>query len=534
MENHKRLSIIFIIIFSLHFGSAQWNVQTTIPQNPIYQYQGQTLGSTFSIDLVGDLTGDNIQEILVGERGPLAPATIGSVKIINPVTGTIVHNFPGTITGGLFGSSVANLGDVSGNGNPDFVTGEINFGSGTVYVYDSSGSLVYTFTPIGTFSNFAGVFVANAGDVTADGKNDILVGSHYPPNVRLYNGATGTFIRTMNGATATSLGDITGDNVPDIATGYHGAGGTGNVWVYSGSNGQLLTTLSDNILNSYFGNCVKNGGDINGDGVNEIVVCADGDGNGSPSAPLLYKAYVFSGTTFSQIALLNGFALYDGFANTLTKGDFNRDGYSDLLVGAPGASVGTCTGRAELFKGPLLNNIYSWTCNPSLTPNGLFGYYDVFAGDINNDGFDELFIPYGNGPGFLIYAYGGVYSYGNGTLQLTWAPNPITPTTAGQGTVTITGAPPNAQGFILLSTAPANMVIFASEILLVNPITMATPMPITFDASGTFTLNNVAMLVPSLAGQNLYVQAVAQIPGSPYGQPSSYMLSNGLHAVPVA
>src|SRR5207247_4495736 len=125
--------------------------------------------------------------------------------------------------------------------------------------------------PVPGFSG--GVFVA-AGDFNKDGISDIVVGpdSGAQPNVKVFDGANLNVILsflaydpTYTGGVRVAAGDVNGDGVADIITGA-GPGGAPHVKVFDGTNGSLLQSFFA-YAPGFTGGVYVAAGDVNGDGL---------------------------------------------------------------------------------------------------------------------------------------------------------------------------------------------------------------------------------------------------------------------------
>jgi hypothetical protein len=165
---------------------------------------------------------------------------------------------------------------------------------------------------------------------------------------------TGEAANDQFGWIARSLGDVDADGVQDVVTSAPtkviGGAAAGRVYVLSSKTGRRLWT-SDGAPGDQFGIGVERAGDTNKDGVPDVIASAPGGG----------YARVLSGRDGRVLLTLKAEAASDQFGRHVsTAGDVNGDGYDDVLVGAPGhASAGARTGRAYLFSGrdgkPLLS-----------------------------------------------------------------------------------------------------------------------------------------------------------------------------------
>jgi len=160
------------------------------------------------------------------------------------------------------------------------------------------------------------------------------------------------------GSAVAALGDLDGDGVPELIVGApQGASpapGPGKAMVYSGGSGALLLSLSGAMSGDRFGLSVAAAGDVDGDSVPDLLVGApQGDATvGSATGAGYVK--VISGSTGSELSSLSGTGLGDRFGFSVAGlGDVNGDGFSDVAVGAPFADPGGVSdaGRTTVFSG---------------------------------------------------------------------------------------------------------------------------------------------------------------------------------------
>jgi hypothetical protein len=140
---------------------------------------------------------------------------------------------------------------------------------------------------------------------------------------------------------------------------------------------------------SGFGSSVAGIGDINTDGRDDVIVGAPGESPG--------RAYIFFGGPGADglpNLTLVGESINDHFGYSVASaGDFNGDGYGDVVVGAPwNSAAGVSAGRVYLyFGGPMLDSL------PDLVLTGpqtgyFFGQSVARCGDFNCDGVDDLIV----------------------------------------------------------------------------------------------------------------------------------------------
>jgi hypothetical protein len=165
-----------------------------------------------------------------------------------------------------------------------------------------------------------------------------------------------------------------------------------------------------------FGFSVATAGDVNGDGYSDVIV-------GAPEYSGVGRAFVYHGSPTGLSTTADWTAsdpTADEFGNSVaTAGDVNNDGYDDVIVGAPNTSNPELSeGKVYVYHGSPtgLNTTPNWTAEGD-QDNGLFGISVGTAGDVNNDGYDEIIVGahyYSNPEGFEGAAF--VWHGGSGGL----------------------------------------------------------------------------------------------------------------------
>ena len=145
---------------------------------------------------------------------------------------------------------------------------------------------------------------------------------------------------------ARSLGDVDGDGVNDVVTSAPTSAAAGDkagrVYVYSTKTGALLWKV-DGKTGDQLGTGVECAGDVNRDGVPDVVAGAPNGG----------KAFVFSGKDGSVLHSFLAESQTDNFGTHVSGvGDVDGDGYADVMVGAPANNAGgKGAGRAYVYSG---------------------------------------------------------------------------------------------------------------------------------------------------------------------------------------
>jgi hypothetical protein len=145
---------------------------------------------------------------------------------------------------------------------------------------------------------------------------------------------------------ARNIGDVDGDGVPDVVTSAptssRAGDKAGRIYVYSTKSGKLLWT-ADGQAGDELGTGVEAAGDTNGDGIPDVIASAPGGG----------YAKVYSGRDGRVLLTLRAESTGDEFGRHASGvGDVNHDGFADVIVGAPSNNAaGQKAGRAYVYSG---------------------------------------------------------------------------------------------------------------------------------------------------------------------------------------
>ncbi len=403
---------------------------TSPAQGVIHQWFGDARydGLGRAVADVGDVNGDGSDDILVG--APLEDTNgtdAGLVRLYSGSSGSILREWNGWAGQDNLGFAVASCGDVNGDGTPDMMISgyRADFagsGAGRVQIISGSNwSLIRTHDGLAA-KDFFGYDVTGLGDINGDFYDDYAItaiqydfdsispgpGVGY---VKVYSGLTGTEIYhlagTANkdwfGCSISDVGDMDGDGRPDILIGSYGKdpagmGKAGEVHVYSGATGSLLMSWGGDVANDKLGIDVEGAGDVNGDGVPDVIAGAHhNDQNGNNCG----MARVYSGADGSTLYTWYGDDAEDLFGMSVAGGgDMDGDGFDDLLVGIRHDDTnGDNSGAARAFSG--VDGSVIWTAYGS-AGDDLLGFAVAVTGDINGDGIDDCVLggsQYNNGPG---------------------------------------------------------------------------------------------------------------------------------------
>ncbi len=374
-----------------------------------------------SVASAGDVNGDGFADVIVSASGADLNGTNSGASYVvfgkasgftanvdlSSLNGANGFKLSGVTTGDFSGWSVASAGDVNGDGFADVIVGAkwadpngsdsgasyVVFGKASgfaanVNLQGLNGSNGFRLSGVAS-SDYSGWSVASAGDVNGDGFADMIVGATYADPHGNRSGASYVVFGKASGFAANL----------DLSS-------------LNGGNGFKLSGAA---AYDYGGRSVASAGDVNGDGFADVIVgapLADPNGrNGSGASYVVFgKASGFGANLdLSSLNGSNGFKL-SGAATSdasgisvASAGDVNGDGFSDLIVGAPGADPhGLSSGASYVVFG----RASGFAANLDLSSlNGGNGFklsgeaaYDLSglsvasAGDVNGDGFADLIV----------------------------------------------------------------------------------------------------------------------------------------------
>ena len=379
----------FVAVISGATGQALWF--------NIGSWKGELFG--FSVAGTGDLDDDGNADFVIGAPGFSVPNyttytydKVGKViaydvSNVDSVSGQPfeINVFVGRYKGDRFGAAVAGAGDLDNDGNGDIVIGApgvdttdgINIfkDAGAVFVYEAwSGSTIAEYFN-NTGKSYFGFSVAGIGDITGDGYEDIIAGAPLDDSngkdsgsvfilTPVNNGYHSQFLQGLTGshfgASVASAGDVNNDGIPDLLIGYpYGNKGSGGVSVWRGTGSSATISFDRNIegvaAKNYSGTSVAGVKDVDDDGKDDILMGSPGVDIFDPlSGKILVdvgRVQLFSGATGNEIWSATGNATKDYFGWAVASGDINKDGAGDAVIGAKGDDIiGGTTGKPRLVK----------------------------------------------------------------------------------------------------------------------------------------------------------------------------------------
>jgi len=391
--------------------------------------------SGYSVSSAGDFNGDGYNDIIIGAPGynqksqvEMSHAGISYIIFgkesnfnnINLANLAITEGFAiiGTAWNSIGdgnGYSVSGAGDLNGDGYDDVIMGApskfadqgtkgaayVIFGNpqaSNINIASLTNAQGFIFNGNGQQQSSAGYSVGGNGDIDNDGYDDVVVVDPVESAIYSNNFYSACYVLFSSQIKLSNTGTIS------VNAGFPTESGPATGFKITGSNQIGISTA-------------KIAGDINNDGYSDIII-------GSISANAVGATYVIYGKAAGGYLRLEdlmphqGFKIdnyfdYSGYAAS-GVGDFNSDGYDDIIIGSPYANGGK--GTAYVIFGSAvgvnidLHNLHltqGFSIKGSKNKDNL-GYSVSHAGDVNGDGYDDVIIGapnalLGKGISYVIY-----------------------------------------------------------------------------------------------------------------------------------
>ena len=417
------------------FGSA-----SGLPASADWTAEAGQAGAEFGarVNAAGDVNGDGLGDLIVSAYlFDGAQVDEGAVFLYyGAAAGPSVSSSwsaEGDLADAWLGISTANAGDVNGDGFDDVVVGASKYSNpevdeGAAFLFPGSSSGLAATPSWSAESDQAGASlghaVAGAGDVDGDGYADIALGAFLYSDGESSEGATFVHAGSPSGLSTLPVwtaqsdqadshfgrglagaGDVNRDGYDDLVVGamYYEDGETdeGAAFLFLGSASGLSPdwawmTQGDQDTARYGGRSLAGGGDVNGDGYDDVVIGAISYDAGQVDEG---AAFLFLGTP-SGLETTPSWtgegdqddALYGN--SVVVAGDLNGDGFDDLVVGAPSFDEGQADeGQVRVYLGSATGPgaAPDWTGSPDVSNSGM-GWAVAGPGDVDRDGYADLLV----------------------------------------------------------------------------------------------------------------------------------------------
>ncbi len=438
-------------------GAARATAPLLLP--PMASFDGEAFEDRlgWAVAIVGDIDGDGVDDFVVAAiNSDAGGSNAGQVYVFSGAATSAglraepqveaMGSYIGEADGAMLGYCLAAAGDVNDDGLADLLIGapvDDQFGgnAGLAYLVLGRTSGWTMYTPISSVDisfrpeeegDRAGDALAGAGDVDGDGYDDMLIGAPYNEQngdnagkaYLVLGAASGwqhqdladadaSFVGSAEddwaGGGLAGAGDVDGDGYDDVVIGARGYASGGAAFLYLGDPvvwnwdtplSAADATFEGEAASDDAGYSVAGVGDVNGDGLDDLLIGAPGSGTAG-------EAYLVLGRSTGWItSLSNADASFVGEEGgdeagitVSAAGDMDGDGLDDMVIGARSNDhLHWSAGQAYVVRG----RASGWAFNMQLTgaDASILGFEDVEevgeslggGGDLDGDGFDDIIV----------------------------------------------------------------------------------------------------------------------------------------------
>ena len=244
----------------------------------------------------GDVDGDGHADLLVGaQNAAINGADSGRAYVFSGADGSLLHAMDGA-PGDLLGTATDRVPDTTGDGVPEHAVGARDAGKwndGAVELFDgASGTRIWSFVGPKEDQDLGLFFVAGLPDLSGDGVPDVYaadfgatINGNQSGRAYVLSGVDGSVVRIHDGGSAKDglgpgreAGDVNGDGVTDLVIGSYGSRDGvkdgGRFDLFSGADGSVLGSVLGSIPGAELGFDAVGLGDVDGDGVPDVAVSA--------------------------------------------------------------------------------------------------------------------------------------------------------------------------------------------------------------------------------------------------------------------